>query len=83
MKINFDKEADALYLKLNDRPIVDSEEVLPGVNYDYDETDRVVGIEVLDIKEQPLDLYKKLDHLITVEDRNELASFFRQLAQTL
>ena len=30
MKLNVDKEADALYLRLDDSPIVESEEVSPG-----------------------------------------------------
>ena len=35
MKLNVDKEADALYLRLDDSPIVESEEVSPGVVLDY------------------------------------------------
>lgn len=47
MKITYDKEADALYIKLTDQPIVDSEEVEPHVVVDYDENDQVAGIEIL------------------------------------
>ena len=45
MKLNVDKEADALYLRLDDSPIVDSEEVSPGVVLDYNEANQVVGVE--------------------------------------
>ena len=34
MKLNVDKEADALYLRLDDSPIAESEEVSPGVVLD-------------------------------------------------
>lgn len=47
MKLNIDKEADALYLRLDDSPIVESEEVSPGVVLDYNEADEVVGVEML------------------------------------
>ena len=47
MKLNVDKEADALYLRLDDSPIVDSEEVSPGVVLDYNESSEVVGVEML------------------------------------
>ena len=47
MKLNVDKEADALYLRLDDSPIVDSDEVSPGVVLDYNENNEVVGVEML------------------------------------
>lgn len=47
MKITCDREADALYLRLDDSPIVESEEVAPGVVLDYNEANQVVGIEML------------------------------------
>lgn len=51
MRVHFDEQADALYLRLDDSvPIVDSEEVRPGVVLDFDEQDRVVGIEILKIR---------------------------------
>ena len=47
MKLNVDKEADALYLRLDDSPIVESEEVSPDVVLDYNESNEVVGVEML------------------------------------
>jgi uncharacterized protein YuzE len=47
MKVNFDRETDALYLRLDEAEIVDSEQVAPGVIVDFDSEDRVVGLEVL------------------------------------
>ena len=47
MKLKVDKEADALYLRLDDSPIVESEEVSPGVVLDYSEANEVVGVEML------------------------------------
>lgn len=47
MKITYDKEADALYIKLTDQPVAESEEVEPHVVLDYDADNQVVGIEML------------------------------------
>ena len=49
MKLHFDKDADALYLKLDDSTIVESEEVRPGVVLDFNASDQVVGIELLGV----------------------------------
>lgn len=53
MKLRIDEEADALHLQLADTPVVESEEVAPGVIVDYDAMDQVVGIEVLYLSKRP------------------------------
>ena len=52
MKLNVDKEADALYLRLDDSPIVESEEVSPGVVLDYNASNQVVGVEMLHLSKR-------------------------------
>jgi uncharacterized protein YuzE len=47
MRLKVDQQADALYLSLTDAPASRSEEVSPGIILDYDDQDRVVGIEML------------------------------------
>jgi uncharacterized protein YuzE len=47
MKLKIDREADALYLTLDDSEVVESEEVSPGIIVDYNSEDKVVGIEML------------------------------------
>ena len=49
MRLKVDKESDALYFRLDETPIVESEEVQPGVILDFDKDNRVVGIEILAI----------------------------------
>lgn len=56
MKLNVDKQADALYLRLDDTPIVESEEVSPGVVLDYNESNEVVGVEMLRLSKRSSDL---------------------------
>lgn len=52
MMVHFDEQADALYLRLDESSIVDSEEVSPGVVIDFNDQDQVVGIEILRVKER-------------------------------
>jgi uncharacterized protein YuzE len=52
MRIKIDKESDALYFRLDESRIVDSEEIRPGVILDYDENDTVVGVEFLNISKR-------------------------------
>ncbi|MBM3188402.1 MAG: DUF2283 domain-containing protein [Chloroflexi bacterium] len=47
MRLKIDKANDALYLRLNEAAIIESEEVQPGIILDLDASGRVVGIEVL------------------------------------
>ena len=78
MNIKFDEQADALYIQLNDSEIIDSEEILDSVTYDYGINDTVVGVEVLSLNQQPIDLYKKIADLFSVEELGKLKEFFNQ-----
>ena len=48
MNIKFDKEADAIYLKLSDNKIAESDQEKPGIIIDYDAEGNIVGIELLE-----------------------------------
>ena len=52
MRLKVDQENDALYLRLDDSVIVESEEVRPGVILDYDINDNVVGVEILGLSKR-------------------------------
>ena len=52
MKIEFDPTADALYVKLNDSKIIESEQVQPGIVLDFDENGKVVGVEILSVSKR-------------------------------
>ena len=52
MKLTVHKDDDALYLRLDDTPIIESEEVSDGILLDYNAEGKVVGIEVLYISQR-------------------------------
>jgi len=47
MRLKVDKENDALYFRLDESAIVESEEVQPGIILDFDKEGLVVGFEIL------------------------------------
>jgi uncharacterized protein YuzE len=47
MKFEYDPNADALYVRLSEEKIMESEQVQPGIVLDFNEAGQVVGIEVL------------------------------------
>ena len=52
MRIHVDEQAGALYLRLNESTVVESEEVQPGIVLDFDEDGKLVGIENLSVQER-------------------------------
>jgi uncharacterized protein YuzE len=50
MRQPLDEKADAIYLRLDESKIIESEEVHPGIILDFNERDEVVGVELLRVK---------------------------------
>lgn len=52
MKLKVDRQADALYLTLDESAVVESGEVAPGIIVDYNDQKQVVGIEMLHLSKR-------------------------------
>lgn len=52
MRLKLDEKNDALYFRLDESAIVESEEVQPGVILDFDARGNVVGVEILGLRER-------------------------------
>ncbi len=50
MRIKVDLESDALYFRISEDAIEESEEINKSLIVDYDANGKVVGIEILNIK---------------------------------
>lgn len=50
MRIKVDLKSDALYFRISEDKIEDSEEVKPGIIVDYAKSGKIVGMEVLGLK---------------------------------
>jgi uncharacterized protein YuzE len=49
MKIEYDKEADAIYIQLKEAYVHDNIDIEEGISVDIDENGHVIGIEILDV----------------------------------
>ena len=54
IKIDFDPEVDSAYLQLDDEKIIESEEVIPGVVFDFNSRGGLVGVEILGVKKKEI-----------------------------
>ena len=66
MKVYYDEEVDALYLKLGDEPPEGVIEISEGVNLDTTSHNRIVGIEILDARKK-IDLKTILSYSLELD----------------
>jgi uncharacterized protein YuzE len=52
MKIEYDREVDALYIRLQEKYVARTVEIEEGLNLDLDENGKLIGLEVLDATER-------------------------------
>jgi len=65
MKVNYYEETDSLYIDLSAKKSIETREISPGVNLDYDAQGELVGIDI-DNASKKLDLKDlTINHLHT------------------
>ncbi|CAN2044976.1 DUF2283 domain-containing protein [Candidatus Magnetomoraceae bacterium gMMP-1] len=47
MKIEYDKEVDALYIRIQEKEVAYTKEIKDGINLDMDENDKIIGFEII------------------------------------
>jgi uncharacterized protein YuzE len=52
LKIEYDREADALYIQLREAHVDDNIDIEEGVTIDIDEKKHIIGIEILDVSKR-------------------------------
>ncbi|MEM2882206.1 MAG: DUF2283 domain-containing protein [Candidatus Bathyarchaeia archaeon] len=55
-RISYDHGSDALYVRVREGRVAESDEVDDGIIVDYDEEGNIAGIEVLGFSERKMDL---------------------------
>lgn len=48
MKIEYDGEVDALYIRIQEKHVATTREIAEGIHVDFDEDGKVLGFEILD-----------------------------------
>ena len=49
MKIEYDREVDAFYIRIQEQYVAKTKEIGEGINVDFDEEGRVIGFETGDL----------------------------------
>jgi uncharacterized protein YuzE len=52
MKIEYDKEVDALYIRIQEKKVFKTKEIAEGVNIDLDESGKLIGLEIIGATER-------------------------------
>lgn len=52
MKIEYDKEVDALYIRIQEKYVKRTKEIEEGINLDFDEDGKIIGLEIIGAKER-------------------------------
>jgi len=47
MKIEYDKEVDALYIRIQEKKVFRTKEIEEGMNVDIDEEGKIIGFEII------------------------------------
>ncbi len=71
MKIEYDKEVDALYIRIQEKYVARTQEVSEGINLDFDAEGRLIGLEVLGASERYSlsDIFNLSTENLILEDR--------------
>jgi len=52
MKIEYDQEVDALYIRIQEKAVSRTKELEEGINLDIDEDGKIIGLEIIGAKER-------------------------------
>ena len=52
MKIEYDQEVDALYIRIQEKEVAHTRELEEGINLDLDKENRLIGLEIIGATER-------------------------------
>lgn len=81
MKLSLNNLTDDIYIRLSDEKIIESEAIAPGIIYDFDINEQIVGIEILQVKQKtPEQLYLMI-RSFSEDDKQQLKEMLNYLAE--
>ncbi|MDJ0581861.1 DUF2283 domain-containing protein [Crocosphaera sp.] len=75
-QINYDQEVDAAYFRLENQTVLDSQEIADGIIIDYNEDNKIIGIELLGVKTINLENLSLLIPLLPESFKAQIKDFF-------
>lgn len=76
MRVEYDPISNAAYIRMRETDIVESEEVADGVICDFDEQNKIVGVEILSIKQRSPTQIKNIIFPFDDQDKQNLKELF-------
>ncbi|WP_211167661.1 DUF2283 domain-containing protein [Pseudanabaena yagii] len=76
MRVEYDPIANAAYIRMRETDIVESEEVADGVICDFDGQNKIVGVEILSIKQRSPTQIKNIIFPFDEQDKQNLKELF-------
>ena len=78
--MTYDQTVDAAYLKMEDKSVVDSEEIADGIIVDYDQQNNIVGVELLGVKTLTFEHLNVLNSMLPELSLRQLQDFIQGIA---
>ncbi len=75
-QINYDQEVDAAYFRLENQAVLESEEIADGIIVDYNDNNKIVGVELLGVKTINLGNLSLLIPLLPESFKAQIKDFF-------
>ena len=65
MKIEYDKEVDALYIRIQTKKVSKTKEIEEGINIDFDNNGKIIGLEIIGVTDR-----YKLEDIFNISTEN-------------
>jgi uncharacterized protein YuzE len=72
MKVEYDRDADAIYIQILSEPVVESEEVAPDIIIDFTSDNKVAGIEILNASKR-IEIMESIKSLLELNTPSSLS----------
>jgi uncharacterized protein YuzE len=80
MRVEYDPIANAAYIRIRETEIMESEEITDGVVCDFDEQNKIVGVEILSVKQRTPAQLKNIIFPFDEQDKKSLRELFNIFA---
>ncbi|WP_297212032.1 MULTISPECIES: DUF2283 domain-containing protein [Thermodesulfovibrio] len=72
MKVEYDRDVDAIYIQILSEPVVESEEVAPDIIIDFTSDNKVAGIEILNASKR-IEIMESIKSLLELNTPSSLS----------
>ena len=78
-EVNYDQDVDAAYFRIENKTVLDSEEIANGIIIDYDKDNNLVGFELLGVKTIKPENFALLIPMLPKSFKDKIQAIFSQV----